>query len=284
MSKILVLAAVCSSALFFPFAGSAAGAPSVTCPQDTQAFSGAAYDLIVPADGFCEVTNATVAHDIVVQDDAGLQATQVAVGHDIAAGADTDVVLSQVTVGHDVSGGSDTDYHLELTSITHDLVAFQPLTVQTGRNRASSPGGPVKVGHNVTISGSPDGEDFVFDGFCNLTVGHDMQVTDRWVTLGMNVGDSCAGRGVPAVSVAHDLVLTGDSALDGFFGPSAIEVGGDQVGNDLVFTGNSAVTGGYLEVADNTVLGDAVCASNDPAPSHDAGDGPNTVGHSDSCD
>jgi hypothetical protein len=141
----------------------------------------------------------------------------------------------------------------------------------------------VNVGHDVTISGSPAGEDFVFDGFCNLTVGNDLRITDRAVTLGMNIGDNCAGRGQPAVTVAHDLVLRGDSALVGFFGPSAIEVGGNRIGHDLVFTANTAAPGGYLEVADNIVGHDAVCASNTPSPSHDAGDGPNAAGHSSTC-
>jgi len=284
MSKLFVVAVVCGGSLIFPLAGSAGAPGTVTCPQDTQSFSGTAFDLIVPEDGFCTVTNATITHDVILQDDAGIQASQTSIGHNLTTGADGDVRLSQVRVGHDVNGGSDTDYHLELTTIGHDLVAFEPLTVQTGRNSANSPGGPVNVGHDISITGSPDGEDFVFDGFCNLTVGHDLRITNRWVTLGMNVGDTCSGRGVPAIGVGHDLVLTGDSALPGFFGPSALEVGGNNVGHDLVFTGNSAVPGGYLEVADNTVTGDAVCASNTPAPSRDAGDGPNSVGGSDTCD
>jgi hypothetical protein len=79
------------------------------------------------------------------------------------------------------------------------------------------------------------------------------------------------------------LIVTDNSALSGFFGPSALEVGGNDVGHDLVFSANSAVPGGYLEVADNTVGHDAICSSNSPAPTGDPGDGPNLAGHTNGC-
>ncbi len=124
----------------------------------------------------------------------------------------------------------------------------------------------------------------VFDGMCNLIVGHDLRVQNREVTLGIGLGNICAGNGEPANTVGHDLVVTGNSALAGFFGPSSIEVGANRVGHDLVFSHNTAVTpGGFLSVADNTVGHDAVCTANDPAPTKQPGDGPNLAGHSNSC-
>ena len=48
---------------------------------------------------------------------------------------------------------------------------------------------------------------------------------DRAVTLGFGIGDNCLANGERANSVGHDLIVSGNSALVGFFGPSALEVG-----------------------------------------------------------
>jgi hypothetical protein len=97
----------------------------------------------------------------------------------------------------------------------------------------------------------------VYDGFCELTVGHDFEIARRAVTLGFGIGDSCARGGLEANTIGHDLIVSDNSALVGFFGPSALEVGNNRVGHDLVFTRNTAVPGGCLEVSDNVVGHDA---------------------------
>lgn len=191
-------------------------------------------------------------------------------------------------IGHDLVGTTNDSFHLERTTIDTDLVAFQPGTVQTGQIGPDTPGGPVHVGRDLVIQGTPPDNDFVFDGMCDLTVGRDLRMIDRSVTLGVGFGDQSGGKEVCSArqsnTIGHDLVFTGNSALSGFFGPSSIEVGNNRVGHDLIFTGNTAVPGGFLEVSDNVVGHDAICANNSPAPSgDDSSDGPNTVGHTNTC-
>ena len=105
----------------------------------------------------------------------------------------------------------------------------------------------------------------------------------RAVTLGFGIGDNCARNGREANTIGHDLIVVDNSALVGFFGPSSLEVGNNQVGHNLVFRGNSAAPGGFLEVSDNVVGHDAICEGNAPAPTIGPGAGPNVVGHKDSC-
>jgi hypothetical protein len=148
--------------------------------------------------------------------------------------------------------------------------------VQTGTTGPPPGGinGPVKVGHDFLENGSPGapGATEAFDSMGELTVGHDLRMTNRWVTLGFTIGDFR-----PPVSVGHDLVVTNDRALN--FGPSSLDVGNIAVGHDATFSGNSAVPGGYLEFNDNTIAHDATCAGNTPSIAGDPGDGPNDVGH-----
>ena len=74
--------------------------------------------------------------------------------------------------------------------------------------------------------------------------------------------------------------MTGNSAVSGFFGPSSIGVGGNEVGRDLVFSNNTAVPGGSLEVSGNSVTRDATCAANSPAVTVNA---PNVAGRANTC-
>jgi hypothetical protein len=143
--------------------------------------------------------------------------------------------------------------------------------VQTGGS------GQVRIGRDLTITGTPD-SDFAFDGLCSLEVGHDVRIVDRTVNLGIGFGDNCGN------TVGHDLVFANDSAEIGFFGPSVIEVGNNTVGHDLVFTHNTAAPGGYLEVSDNQVGGNAICEANSPAVgSPEPQDGPNIVAGKNTC-
>lgn len=282
--RALVLSASLGTCLLVAAGGSAAGAGDITCPQDTNSFTGTAYNLIVPIDGFCGITGATITHDLVVEENAGAETSQTTIGHDAIVGENAEADLSRTTVGHDLNAtGPASVMHLELATIVHDVLASRPASVQTGRNGPNSPGGPVDIGHDLVIDGSPAGAPFVFDGICSATVGHDLRMTNRSVTLGFNIGDNCAGNGRTPDTIGHDLIVTGNSALSGFFGPSALEVGGNHVGHDLVFSANSAVPGGHLEVADNTVGHDAICSSNSPAPTGDPGDGANVAGHTNGC-
>src|SRR2546425_13156883 len=81
-----------------PLAGSASGPRDVVCPQDTSVFTGAAHDLIVPENGFCKVTGATITHDVIQRDNAGAEISGTSVGHDVVfadfAGAD----ISKTTI------------------------------------------------------------------------------------------------------------------------------------------------------------------------------------------
>jgi hypothetical protein len=95
------------------------------------------------------------------------------------------------------------------------------------RNAAGTPGGPVYVGHDFTIDGSPD-IPFVFDGLCNLTAGHDVRITNRTVNLGLGFGGHCEANGQHPNDVGHHLVITGVSAVPGFFGASSIRERDDR--------------------------------------------------------
>jgi hypothetical protein len=296
---LLVTAAL--AAFLIPSLGASAGAKAqdAVCSPVTQAFSGTARDLIVPAhqecdvtnatitrdliileDSFAPVTNGTIGRDVVIGDTSGTELTQSTVGRDVTLGEDSEAAASQVTIGHDLDAPRpEASIHLELTTIGHDLKASQPITVQTSKNGPNTPGGPVYVGHDVSIDGAPD-LPFVFDSFCDLHVGHDFSLTNRTVTLGTGLGGTCASRGTPGNEIGHDVLVTGNTALVGFFGPSSITVAGNQVGHNLVFRDNTAPPGGTLQVSGNTVGHDADCDGNSPAETAVT---PNFVGHANTC-
>jgi hypothetical protein len=173
--------------------------------------------------------------------------------------------------------GEGGEMHMELTAIGHDFSASKPVTVQTGHNSPDSPGGPVTVGHDFAIDGSP-AEEFVFDGLCDLRIGRDLSVTNRTVTLGFGIGSNCVANGSHANTIGRDLVVTGNTAAVGFFGPSSLNVNDNHVGRDLVFANNTAT--GILEVSRNVVGRDASCSANNPAVTVN---GPNTAGRSNTC-
>ncbi|HEY2373022.1 MAG TPA: hypothetical protein VGH82_10770 [Gaiellaceae bacterium] len=302
MKRLMVLGATLAACLAVPLSGSAAGPAPTTCPQDTQTFTGSAATLIVPANGYCAITNATIAQDLVLQDSAGADLSNVTIGRDLVGGEDAGAGIFDSSIGgdlnlHGADGGADLanaeighDYllsdgagtHMERTTIGHDFDASQPSTVQTGMIGPDTPGGPVNVGHDVVIDGSPADNPFVFDGICDLNVGHDMRVTNRTVTLGFGIasGGCLAFEGLPGNTIGHDLVVTGNTAASGFFGPSTLRIGDDHVGHDLIFSGNNAVTGGSLEVTNNVVGHDALCSSNTPVVTATE---PNSAGHINTC-
>jgi hypothetical protein len=268
---ILLVVAVCAASLVAGLPNAAAVPATVTC---TDAFSGTAFNVIVPADNFCVLSGATITHDLIIGTDAGAEAGLGAsepglmVGHDVTLQHDSEVDFGATVIGHNLITTTNDGLHLERTTIDNDLVAFQPATVQTGQVGPDTPGGPVRVEHDLVIQGTPPpGSEF--DGLFRLTVDRDLTITDRSVTLGFTVGGDTIGR---------DLVVTDDSALSGFFGPSFLVVRQNSVGRDLIFTGNTAVPGGGLIVFQNVVGRDAICAANDPAPT----DG-NVVGRTNTC-
>jgi hypothetical protein len=317
---VMSVVATAAACLVVPLGGSAAGPPDVVCPQDTFTFTGTAHDLIVPEGGFCAVTDATITHDMIQRDDAGAEIVRTSIGNDLTFGNFAGADVSQSTVGHDIvaagtdSGADITDSsigydflgqgeesggsilrttighdmqllglgggtHLESVTIGHDFFASKPQTVQTGHNSPNTSGGPVKVGHDFAIEGSPDFP-FVFDGLCNLSVGRDLRITDRTVNLGIGVGSHCTANGQSPNSIGRDLIVTGNHAASGFFGPSSINVADNSVGRDLVFSNNTAVPGGTLEVSRNVAGRDATCASNNPAVTVN---GPNLGARSNTC-
>jgi hypothetical protein len=277
------VAAVAAMCLFLPLDGAAAGAQDAVCSQDTFVFTGTARDLIVPGGGGCDVLGATILRDVVVEPDSGVWVFETAVGRDLVVGEGSEAFVVASGVGRDVLGRTASRLRLERSTVGHDLVAEEPQTVQTGHVAPETPGGPVRVGHDVLITGSPEGFAFVYDGICELTVGRDFRVVGRSVTLGFGIGDNCARNGLRPNTIGHDLIVTDNTALVGFFGPSALEVGNNRVGHDLVFARNTAVAGGFLEVSDNVVGHDALCYGNDPAPTIGSDAGPNVAGHRNTC-
>jgi hypothetical protein len=279
--KVLVVLACFGAFLAVPLVsiqGAAAGNGNVTC---TEAFAGTAVNVIVPHDNGCDLSGATVTHDVIVEHDAGLVAYGLMVGRDVRLAQGDYLELGGTTVGRDVNVGTGGEVHLERTTIGGSLDALAPDTVQTGSNGPDTAGGPVRIARDLTIEGTPD-SDFAFDGLCSLSVGHDVRIVDRTVNFGIGFGDNCSGR--EPNTVGHDLILTNDSAVSSFFGPSPIEVGGNTVGHDLVFTHNTADPGGYLEVSDNQVAGNAICEANSPAVgSPEPSDGPNVVAGKNTC-
>ena len=279
----LVLAAACAAFLVVPFQGSAAAPGDVICSQDTFVFTGTARDLIVPEGGGCDVLGATITRDLILRPQAGAFAFETTIARDVIVGTDSEIYVVETEIGHDLLGLTASKLRLEQATIGRDLVAQEPQTVQTGHVAPETLGGPVRVGRNVLINGSPEGFPFVYDGICELTVGRDFTFASRAVTLGSGIGDNCARNGLDANTIGHDLIVTDNSALVGFFGPSSLEVGNNRVGHDLVFSRNTAAPGGVLEVSDNVVGHDAICASNNPAVLQAPGAGPNFAGHANSC-
>jgi hypothetical protein len=321
MKRLMLLGAALVASLTIPLQSSAANPAAVACPQNTQAFSGSASTLVVPAGGYCAITNATITLDLILGTGAGVDLSHVSIGRDVLLGDGAGGGFVDTTIGRDMTGGDDAgagifdssigddlslhggeggadlanvrighDYllsdgagtHVERTTIGHDFAASQPSTVQTGKIGPDSPGGAVDVGHDVLIDGSPAGNPFVFDGICDLNVGHDMRVTNRTVTLGFGIAsEGCKTfLGLPGNTIGHDLVVTGNTAASGFFGPSTLRIGDDRVAHDLIFSGNTAVPGGSLEVTNNVVGHDALCSSNTPSVTATE---PNTAGHLNTC-
>ena len=287
--QVLVVLLCCGAFLAAGLQGAAAGSDgTAVCDQSTQTFGGQTTNLIVPIGGYCAIDHATITQDLIVQNGAGADVTNSSIGYDETLGNDSGGTLSKSTVGHDVKVGFDGFFGAGLAAIGHDVIATHAGSIQIGSTGPPPDGvnGRVTVGHDFVVNGSPgppDPGNFIFDGICDLGVGNDLLMTNRWVTLGFTIGDSTppfsACIGSQPVTVGHDLVVMNDKALSGFFGPSSLEVGDIQVGNDATFSGNSAVSGGSLEFNDNTIGHDATCSRNTPSVTGDLpDDGPNHVG------
>ena len=255
MKKVLVMAAVSAAFLVVPFQGAASGPQDATCPQDTFVFTGTARDLIVPEGGGCDVLGATITRDLILRPQAGAFAFETTIARDVIVGTDSEIYVVETEIGHDLLGRTASKLRVEQATIGRDLVAQEPQTVQTGHVAPETPGGPVRVGRDVLINGSPEGFPFVYDGICELTVGRDFTIARRAVTLGFGIGDNCARNGLEANTIGHD----------------------------LIFRRNTAVSGGFLEVSDNVVGRDAICEGNDPAPTIGSDAGPNVAGRRNTC-
>ena len=283
--RMLVVLACCGAFLALGSQGAAAGWDGTNfCDQNTQTFSGTTTNLIVPIGGYCAIDHATITQNLVVQNGAGTDVTNSSIGYDMTLGNDSGATLGNSSVGHDVKVGFNGFFGSGLAAIGHDVIATHPGSIQIGSTGPPPDGfsGRTTVGHDFVVNGSPgppDPGNFIFDGICNLGVGNDLVMENRWVTLGFTIGDAghppCSDD--QPVTVGHDLVVTNNKALDGFFGPSGMEVGDIQVGNDATFSGNSAA--GSLEFNDNTIAGNATCVRNTPAITGNLPtDGPNIVG------
>src|SRR5262245_65653167 len=102
MKRLMVVGAAVAACLSAPLAGSAAAAPTV-CPQDTQAFTGTAETLVVPAGGDCDVVNATIEQDLILEDGAGAFVFHVSIGRDVVGGVDAGAGIFESTIGRDLS-------------------------------------------------------------------------------------------------------------------------------------------------------------------------------------
>lgn len=287
--KALVVLACCGAFLAVGSQGAAAGSDgTVVCDQVTQAFGGTTTNLIVPIGGYCAIDHATITQNLVVQNGAGTDVRDSSIGSDMTLGNDSGATLGNSSVGNDVKVGFNGFFGSGPATIGHDLIATHPGSIQISGTGPPPDGtfGRTTVGHDVLVNGSPgppDPGNFIFDSLCNLTVGNDLVMENRWVTLGFSIGDATPPFSpcidTPPVTVGHDLVVTNNKALDGFFGPLPIEVGDVQVGNDATFSNNSAAPGGFLEFNDNTIAGNATCSRNTPSITGGLpDDGPNIVG------
>lgn len=290
---MLVVLACCGAFLAAGLHGAAAGSDgTMVCDQNTQVFSGQTTNLIVPIGGYCAIDHATITGNLVVQNGGGTDVTNSSIGYDMTLGQDSGATLGNSSVGDDVKVGFGGFFGSGLATIGRDLIATHAGSIQISSTGPPPDGisGRTTVGHDVVINGSPgppDPGNFIFDSLCDLSVGNDLVMENRWVTLGFTIGDETAPfsacTATPPDTVGHDLIVTNDKALSGFFGPSSLEVGDVQVGNDATFSGNSAVQGGFLEFNDNTIAGDATCTRNTPSITGGLpGDGPNIVGGSNS--
>lgn len=286
--QVLVVLACCGAFLAVGLQGAAGSGGTTVCDQNTQTFSGHTNTLIVPIGGYCAIDHATITGNLVVQNGAGTDVTNSSIGYDMTMGQDSGGTLGNSSVGDDVKVGFGGFFGSGLATIGHDLIATHAGSIQISSTGPPPDGisGRTTVGHDVVINGSPgppDPGNFIFDSLCDLGVGHDLVMENRWVTLGFSIGDSTppfsACIGTQPDTVGHDLVVTNDTALAGFFGPSSLEVGDVQVGNDATFSGNSGLDGSFLEFNDNTIAGNATCTRNTPAITGGLpDDGPNIVG------
>lgn len=271
MKHLLVVLACCGAFLAVSLPGAAAGDDgTAVCDQNTQTFTGTTTNLIVKIGGYCAIDNATITGNLVVQNGASTDVTNSSIGYDETIDGDSNDTLTNSTVGHDVKVQFNSQLNTGPATIGNDLIATHPGSIEIGGS------GRTTVGNDVVITGSPGSPNksdaFPFDSLCDLSVGHDLVMENRWVKAGFTIGEC---DGAPATTVGHDLVVTNDAALASHhFGPSSLNVGEIQVSNDATFSGNTAVPGGDLQFEDNTIAGNATCTKNTPAATGD----PNTVG------
>ena len=271
MKRLVLLVVAACAAVFVGLPSAAAGSTTVVC---TDAFSGTAFNVVVPDDNFCILSGATITHDLLIGARAGAGAgvfagePGVTVGHDVTLQEDSEVDFGATVIGDDLIATTNDSLHMERTTIRGDLLAFQPATVQTGGVDPESPGGPVHVGRNLVIQGTPPDNNFVFDGLTQLTVDRDFSITDRSVTLGFTVG----GDHWPRPRRDRRYGALGVLWTLGSWSRRTASAA------TLIFTGNTAVPGGALIVSHNVVNRDAICTANDPVPT----DG-NVVGRTNTC-
>ena len=232
-------------------ATSTAPAPTgATCSNGT--YTGSTASLTVPSGSWCILAGATVSGNLVVQPNGEL------------------ISFTGFSVGGSLTAGQNAELDLFKGSIGTDLNADRPGALDLGF------GGPVTIGHDVTVASSnaPNG---TFVDVCQTTVGHDLKATGLVNVGEVEIGDDefCPATGGNTVS--HDLHVDGNTA-------NFVDVGNNKVGHDVSVHGNNATSGGYIDVSDNSVTHDASCAGNSPALSKDGPeDHTNSAGHSNSC-
>src|SRR5262249_11292942 len=101
--RAFILAAACASVVAIGAQSAGAAPGNVSC---TDAFSGTAANVTVPAENFCDLSGATVTNDVLVGREAGIFAEGLTLGHDVRlpqAGAPR---LRGPTDGNKLSGGA----------------------------------------------------------------------------------------------------------------------------------------------------------------------------------
>ena len=187
--KVLVVLACCGAILAAGSQGAVAGSNGTpVCDQNTQMFTGTTTDLIVPQDGYCAIDDATITGNLIVQFGASTDVTNSSIGYDETISGNGNDTLTSSTVGHDVKVGFNSQLATGLATIGNDLIATHPGSIQIGGT-----GGHTTVGHDVVINGSPgpptNSDAFPFDSLCDLSVGNDLLMTNRWVLAGFTIGD-----------------------------------------------------------------------------------------------
>ena len=179
------------------------------------------HDLILQDGAGAECRGTSIGHDVVFGEDAGGGHRRVdrrprhrrrrdriraptspdrSIGHDfVGAGEDSGSDLLRVDgrARHAAARARRRDAHGRVDDRPRLLRVEAADGADRAQTRPDTPGGPVNVGHDFTIEGSPD-LPFVFDGLCDLHVANDLRDHRPHGQSRHRARRQCAGNGEPA--------------------------------------------------------------------------------------